>query len=69
MKIEITQQTHTVTINIDSLITKNSGFFFDDKFIYIFEKEPFIEYNIEDLKEMEYLGKIKHKIRYFLSNV
>lgn len=67
MNIEITKETHTITIDTKELINKNSGFIFDDKFIYIYEKKPFVDYNIEDLEQLELCGKIIHKIRYFIN--
>ena len=69
MNTEIIKQTYTITIDIKKLISKNSRFIFDDKFIYIYEKEPFIDYSIEDLEQLELCGKIIHKIRYFVNNV
>lgn len=69
MNVNINKETYTISINIKDLIVKESGILFDDKFIYIFEKEPFIEYSNKDIETLEFCNKIKHKIRYFLNNV
>jgi hypothetical protein len=67
--MNITERIYTSTFDLNSLITKKSGFLFDDKFIYIFEKDPFREYSIYDIEKLKLYKKIKHKIRYFISNV
>ncbi len=62
MNIDITKQTHTITINPTDLITNNTCVIFHDNYMYFFEKEPFVEYNVEDLETLKFAGKIKHKI-------
>ena len=66
MNLIIDKTIHTISISENDLINSNSSFIFKDNYLYIFEKEPFVEYNIEDLDFLIFSGKIKHKIGIFI---